>query len=124
MKTLLKLILNRFILSILIILFFSLDYKMIRVSPFEMYTVSRPPVSSVVDEYYIIEFGETDIFVEVTYLDGKIHLVPKSELSNSLTLHKQPIIPWFYYVLGLALANIIPFGWFTKSKKPIKKHKK
>lgn len=123
MKLLLKLILNRFILSILILLFFTLDYKMMRINPFEMYTVARPPESVAADAYYIIEFGETDIFVEVTYLDGKIHLVPKSELVDNSTTQNQPIVSWYYYVLALALANIIPFGLFTKTKK-VKKTKR
>ena len=92
--------------------------------PMELYTVKRPPETSVADSYYIIEFGETDIFIEITYLDGQIHLVPKSELSSPLTEENKPLIAWYYYALGLALANTIPFGWFTKSKKVSKKHKK
>ncbi|WP_264229283.1 hypothetical protein [Acholeplasma laidlawii] len=124
MKLLLKLILNRFMLSILIIFFFALDYKFVRLNPVELYTVKRPPETTLADSYYVIEFGETDIFIEITYLDGKIHLVPKSELSNPLTEENKPLIAWYYYVLGLALANTIPFGWFTKSKKVSKKHKK
>lgn len=123
MKLLLKLILNRFILSLIILFFFSLDYKMVRLNPFEYYSVTRPPISAVADGYYIIEFGETDIYIEVTYLDGHIHLVPKSDVPPASLVQIQPLLPWYYYGLLLALANIIPFGWFMKSSKPKKRKK-
>ena len=123
MKLLLKLILNRFILSILLLFFFSLDYKMVRLNPFEYYSVTRPPISAVADGYYIIEFGETDIYIEVTYLDGLIHLVPKSNVPDPSLVQIQPLVAWYYYGLLLALANIIPFSWFMKSSKPKKRKK-
>jgi len=123
MKLLLKLILNRFILSILIMLFFAMDYKMIALNPFQTYSVKRPPETVIANNYYVIEFGETDIYVEVTYLDNHIHLVPKSSLPSAAVELKQPVLAWYYYGLALALANIIPFGWFTKTKKQKKRKK-
>lgn len=123
MKLLLKLILNRFILSILLIFFFAIDFKFIRLNPMETYSFSRPPITSQANGYYIVELGEPEIYIEVFYQDGKIHLVPTSNTPSASTPLIQPLVDWYYYALALALVNIIPFRWFTKTKK-VKKRKK
>ncbi|VEU82487.1 hypothetical protein [Acholeplasma hippikon] len=120
MKFLLRLVFNRLILSLLIILFFALDYNFVKLNPVQYYAFEKPVVAAT--EYYEIELGEAKFYVHIAYDNERIHLVPTNEVpSSSLTLNK-PIISWYYYGLALALANIIPFGFFFKSNK--KKDKK
>lgn len=124
MKFLFKFILNCFMFLILIIFFFVLDYKFVRLNFVEFYIVKWLFEIILVDSYYVIEFGEIDIFIEIIYLDGKIYLVFKSELFNFLIEENKLLIVWYYYVLGFVFVNIILFGWFIKLKKVFKKYKK
>ncbi|WP_162146811.1 hypothetical protein [Acholeplasma granularum] len=126
MKFILKLILNRFILSILIFFVFALDFNMLKLMPTQMYSYNRPPASAISSAYYEIELGAPKIYIEITYDENNIYLVPKSELSSHLTTDDldQPLIAWYYYAFTLALVNIIPFNWFTRTKKSNKKQRK
>lgn len=108
-------------LSVLIIFLFALDFKMLKLFPNQVYSVNRPPITATATEYYEIQFGEPTLYIEITYHEGSIHLVPKDTLNPVLVLNA-PIVSWYWYVGALALANIIPFHWFTKKDKP--KHNK
>jgi len=114
MNFLLKLILNRMILSILIIFLFALDYNFITFNPNQVYSLNRPPVEAQATEYYEIQFGEPILYIEITYFNNSIHLVPTTDSSVTSLVLNQPLVPWYYYALSLALANIIPFRWFFK----------
>ena len=122
MNFLLKLILNRFILSILIIFLFALDFKFLTISPLRYYSLNQPEVAAT--EYYEVELGAAKIYVYISYDGSNIHLVPTDNLPVGTTIENPTMVAWYYYGLALALTNIIPWKWFTKSDKSKDKKKK
>ncbi len=110
-------------LSLIILFLFALDFKLLKLFPTEFYDFNRAPESVLATEYYEIQFGEPTLYIEITYHEGRIHLVPKDTLDPTLILNA-PMVAWYYYVGALALANIIPFKWFLKTDKPKNKNQK
>ena len=121
MNFLLKMILNRFILSVLIIFFFLIDFKFLTLNPLRTYSLHKPLNEA--NEYYEVELGSALVYVYIHYDGSHIHLVPKDDTPLPSLTQNQPLIAWYYYFGSLALVNIIPFKWFLTSKKSKKKQK-
>ena len=122
MKFLLKLILNRFVLSLLIIFLFLMDFKFLQLNPFAYYSFNQPTVAA--SEYYEVELGSATVYVYISYDGQNIHLVPSSDLPD-LTLTENPtLVAWYYYFGAYFLANVIPWGFFFPKDKSKDKKKK
>ena len=65
MNFILRLILNRFVLSILIIFFFLIDFKFVKLNPLQYYSLNQPQVDA--SEYYEVELGSAKIYVYIHY---------------------------------------------------------
>ncbi len=119
MRLLKKLLLNRFIFSIIILIVFAFDYKMYTIEPLRFYSFEKPQ-TLIANEYYEVEFGAPSIYVQVFYEGNKIHLVPTSIPPILSELYK-PLIAWYYYLGALVIVNIFPFSIFHGKKRNRKK---
>lgn len=122
MKFLIRLIFNRLILSLLVLFFFAIDYNFLTLNPLQYYTIEKPVVAAT--EYYEVEIGEALIYIEISYDNNRIHLVPTTEVPSSSLVKNKTIVSWYYYLGAMAVVNIFPFGLFFKSKKKNVKKKK
>ncbi len=114
LKFLLRLICNRFMLSVIIIFLFALDFKFLTLNPLRTYSLNQPTVTAT--EYYEVELGAAKIFVFISYDGSNIHLVPTDTIPLAM-IENPTIVAWYYYFGAVALANIIPFHWFFKKEK-------
>lgn len=121
MRLLYRLFINRFILSLLVLALFALDYFFIQVIPMRIISFTEPNVTA--SEYYEVELGEAKIYVLIHYDGDKIHLVPTTITPDNSLTQKNVIIPYYYYALALVIVNIIPWKIFFPSKKKKKKDK-
>lgn len=123
MKLLLRLIFNKFILTLLILFLFAIDYRFLIIDPVQYYTFEKPVVAAT--EYYEVELGEAVIYINISYDNNRIHLVPTNDIPSTSLNKRETFVSWYYYLGGIALVQIIPFSIFfkTNKKKDNKKNK-
>jgi len=122
LRLLKTLLLNRFVFSIIILVLFSFDFKLITLDPLRFYSLEQP--TGVPTEYYEIEFGAPTLYIKIYYENDKIHLVPTDNIDGLNLTEVNPVLAWYYYAGLLVLVNIFPFSLINKSKQKKKKKDK
>lgn len=124
MKFLLRLIFNRFILSLLIFTFFFIDYKFVQIEPLAYYNIGETEVLPT--SYYEVPLGKAHVYVYVSVDGDKIYLNTSNAAPiDALTLKHEPLLQWYYYLAAIGLVSVIPFNiFFKKNKKNDKKKNK
>ncbi len=123
MRLLLRLILNRYVLSLLILLVLLFDFKVISLyqSEFSIITFDEPPI---VEPYAYYELPLEMIgiqWIEVRIDQGFIYHIPVEVTLVEEALISNPVISPLYYLIALLVAWFFPFKWFINLGKPNKK---
>lgn len=131
MRLLLRLILNRYVLSILVLLVLLFDYKVISLyqSKFSIITFDEPPMVDVY-AYYELPLDVIGVnWIEVRIDQGFIYHKSVEATAVNQTLIANPIISPLSYLIAFLVAWFFPFKWFinlgkSNKKKQLKTEKK
>ncbi|HEY8405295.1 MAG TPA: hypothetical protein VIK67_00320 [Acholeplasma sp.] len=124
---LLRMIFNKYVLSVLILFMLLFDYKIISLyhQEFSIFSFSEVPAEAETYGYYEVQLDVFGIhWLEVKIHEGKIYQIPVEETAVDQTMVENPIIPAYGYLIMFVVAWIFPFKWiFKKSKKKKNKDK-
>ncbi len=132
MRLLLRLILNRYVLSLLVLTVLLFDFKVISLyqSEFSIITFDETPEVEPY-AYYELPLDMFDIhWIKVTIHEGFIHHQPIIEELVDESLISNPVFSPLHYLIAFLVAWLFPFKWFInlgknkqkKESKPTKKH--